>query len=69
MTRIELARRRAAGAKRAVVAVSAVAFAATLLLARTSHPGHATPSRASSATVTVTPTSGDEVPQVQTSVS
>jgi len=69
VTRIEVARRRAAGAKRALAVVSAAAFAATLLLARASHPGHATPSRTSSATVTVTPTSGVVVPQVQTSVS
>jgi hypothetical protein len=70
VTRIERARRRAAGAKRALAAASIASFAFVLLLARTSHPGHAaSPGASSAATVTLSTTSGDAVPQVQTHVS
>jgi ferric-dicitrate binding protein FerR (iron transport regulator) len=40
-SRIELARRRSAGAKRALAVAAAVSFAAALVLARASDPGQA----------------------------
>jgi Na+/H+-dicarboxylate symporter len=70
--RIEQARRRAAGAKRALAVGSAVAFAVTMLLARAAHPGHAAHAQTTSSAVTST-SSNDEVgtvvPQVTTHVS
>ena len=48
MTRIEAARRRAAGAKQIAVAVAAVGFLATLLLVRGTHLGHAATASSSS---------------------
>jgi hypothetical protein len=72
MTRLDHARRRAAGAKRALAVGSAVAFAVTMLLARAAHPGHAAHAQTTSSTVTST-SSGDDsvtiVPQVSTHVS
>jgi len=50
-SRIERARRRAEGAKRALAIASAVAFLMGLLLVRTSHPGKAA-TKASSASST-----------------
>jgi hypothetical protein len=41
-SRIEGARRRAAGAKQTALAAAAAGFLAIALLARASHPGHAT---------------------------
>jgi hypothetical protein len=74
VTRLEHARRRAAGAKRALAVGSVVAFAVTMLLARAAHPGHAAHTRATStAAVTSTRDDGSEnvtvVPQVSTHVS
>ena len=72
MTRIEAAKRRAAGAKRTVAATSAAGFVAVLLLARASHPGHATTSHATASTSSQSPiaaATGTSVPQVQTHVS
>lgn len=40
-SRIAEARRRAAGAKQTAIAAAAAGFVAVLLLARASHPGHA----------------------------
>jgi hypothetical protein len=74
MSRIEQARTRAAGAKRALAVGSAVAFAVTMLLARAAHPGHTAHPQTTSSGVTSTP-SGDDggsitvVPQVSTHVS
>jgi hypothetical protein len=62
MTRLEQARRRAAGAKRALVVGSAAAFAVTMLLARAAHPGQA-------AHAQTNPSSATVVPQVSTHVS
>ena len=42
LSRIEEARRRAAGAKQMAVAAAVAGFLAIALLARASHPGHAT---------------------------
>ena len=47
-SRIEAARRRAAGAKELAVAVAVAGFIAALLLARAGHPGHAKSSSGSS---------------------
>jgi len=60
-SRIERARQRAGGAKRALAIASAVAFMAGLLLVRTSHPGKAATkaSSASKATSTSTAESTD----------
>jgi hypothetical protein len=46
-TRIDAARRRAAGAKELAVATAAAGFIAVLLLARAGHPGHAATSSSS----------------------
>jgi hypothetical protein len=62
MTRIEAARRRAAGAKQIAAAVAAAGFLGVVLLARDSHPGHAAtaPSQRTSAGTSSTSTqSGD----------
>ena len=61
-TRIEEARRRAAGAKQAAVALTAAGFLAVVLLARGSHPGQSsTSSRTSgSAGAQATEESDDE---------
>jgi hypothetical protein len=80
MSRIEQARLRAAGAKRALAAGSAVAFAVTMLLARAAHPGHTAHAQTTSSAVTSSSsTSSDDdsvtvvpqtvVPQVSTHVS
>jgi hypothetical protein len=69
MSRIDQARRRAAGAKRALAAGSAVAFAVTMLLARAAHPGHAAHVQTNSTAVTSSPSSVAVVPQVTTHVS
>jgi hypothetical protein len=73
MSRLEQARRRAAGAKRALAVGSAVAFAVTMLLARAAHPGHAAHAQTTSSVVTGTSSDDDEVgtavPQVTTHVS
>ncbi len=47
-SRIEAARRRAAGAKELAVATAAVGFVVALFLARAGHPGHAATSSGSS---------------------
>jgi hypothetical protein len=47
-SRIDEARRRVLGAKQAAVALAAAGFLAVLLLARSSHPGHATASSSTS---------------------
>src|SRR5207244_2870305 len=47
-SRIERARRRAAGAKQLAVAAAAASFLVAFLLARASHPGHAASSTSSS---------------------
>ena len=62
MTRLEQARHRAVGSKRALVVGSAAAFAVTTLLARAAHPGQAAHAQTSSSSATV-------VPQVSTHVS
>jgi hypothetical protein len=73
--RIEQARRRAAGAKRALAVGSAVAFAVTMLLARAAHPGQAAHAQTTSSAVTSTSSDDDGggsvtvVPQVSTHVS
>ena len=69
MTRLEHARRRAAGAKRALALGSVVAFAVTMGLARAAHPGHAAHVKTSSATVASSSSSAAVVPQVSTHVS
>jgi hypothetical protein len=46
-TRLDAARRRAGTAKRALTGVAAAGFVGVLLLARASHPGHATQPAAS----------------------
>jgi len=83
MTRIEAARRRAAGAKQIAVAVAAAGFLATLLLVRGTHIGHAATASSSTSTSqssggslgfgssSVAPSSGSttSTPQAQTSVS
>jgi hypothetical protein len=46
-TRIEAARRRAAGAKELAVASAAAGFVAVLILARIGHPGHSASSSSS----------------------
>jgi hypothetical protein len=71
MTRLEHARRRATGAKRALAAASAVGFAVTMLLARAAHPGHAAHVQTTSAAVTSAPSTSSTtvVPQVSTHVS
>jgi hypothetical protein len=77
MSRIEQARARAAGAKRALAVGSAVAFAVTMLLARAAHSGHTTHARATSTAVTTPASTENEnddgavtvVPQVSTHVS
>jgi hypothetical protein len=81
-SRLEPARRRAGTAKRALTGAAAIGFAAALLLARASHPGHsaspASPSSSSSSSV-IAPAEDDgygddggftyQTPQVQTHVS
>jgi hypothetical protein len=73
MSRIEQARARAAGAKRALAVGSAVTFAVTMLLARAAHPGHAAHVQTTSSAVTSTESddggSVTVVPQVSTHVS
>ena len=69
MTRLELARLRAARTKRVVAAASVVAFLATMGLARAAHPGQSTHAASTSASVTTSSSSVVEVPQVQTHVS
>jgi hypothetical protein len=74
MSRLEQARARAAGAKRALAVGSAVAFAVTMLLARAAHPGHTAHAQTTSSVVTSTPSDDEEssvtvVPQVSTHVS
>jgi len=49
-TRIEAAQQRADGAKKVAAISAAVAFAAVVLLARVSHPAHASSSPASGST-------------------
>jgi hypothetical protein len=76
-SRLEPARRRSRTAKRALTGAAAVGFAAALLLARVSHPGHASPassSPSSSSSVIAPVDEGDDglavqAPQVQTHVS
>jgi hypothetical protein len=81
-SRLEPARRRAGTAKRALTGAAAIGFAAALLLARASHPGHtaspaSSPSSSSSAVIAPTGDGYDgsdggfsyEAPQVQTHVS
>jgi len=84
-SRIERARRRAAGAKRLAIAAAAAGFLGALVLVRAAHPGQsASRTHASRATTTqqseeddsfgfgsssVTPSSNTSSPQVQTSVS
>jgi hypothetical protein len=69
MSRLEDARRRAVGAKRALAVGSAVAFVATIGLARAAHPGQAAHVKTSSATVANSSSSVTIVPQVSTHVS
>jgi hypothetical protein len=72
VSRLDQARRRAAGAKRALAVGSAVAFAVTMLLARAAHPGHAAHAQTTSSAVTSTSADDDSVtvvPQVSTHVS
>jgi hypothetical protein len=84
-SRLEPARRRAGTAKRALTGAAAVGFVAAILLARASHPGHATPasgsgsvsSSGSSPELVISPSEGEsddsgffgQAPQVQTHVS
>jgi hypothetical protein len=81
-SRIERARRRATGAKRALAAAAVAAFAVAFVLARVSHPGHAkTSSAVSNSQSTATTESSDDdsgsaiapsggsTPSVQTNVS
>jgi hypothetical protein len=69
MTRIEVARRRAAGAKRIAAAAAAVGFLVTLLLVRGTHVGHDA-SASSFGSSSIAPASGSSsTPQAQTSVS
>ena len=85
MSRIEEARRRAAGAKRLAVGAAGAGFLVALLLTRADHPGRASVSSGSSKTQTTTqsesdngldlgsasvaPSTGSSQPQTQTSVS
>jgi len=71
VTRLEHARRRAAGAKRALTAASAVGFVVAMLLVRSAHPGHASHARTSSAGISSSSasTSATVVPEVTTHVS
>lgn len=75
MSRLDQARRRAAGAKRALAVGSAVAFAVTMLLARAAHPGHAAHAQTTSSAVTSSSSESSDdgsvtvVPQVATHVS
>ena len=78
MTRLEHARHRAVGAKRALVVGSAAAFAVTMLLARAAHPGHTAHAQTTSSVVTSTSSESSDddgsaalvpVPQVSTHVS
>jgi hypothetical protein len=75
VSRLDQARRRAAGAKRALAVGSAVAFAVTMLLARAAHPGHAAHAQTTSSAVTSTSSESSDdgsvtvVPQVSTHVS
>jgi hypothetical protein len=72
VTRLDQARRRAAGAKRALAVGSAVMFAVTMLLARAAHPGHAAHAQTTSSVVTSASSNDDSatvVPQVSTHVS
>jgi hypothetical protein len=76
MSRLEQARARAAGAKRALAVGSAVAFAVTMLLARAAHPGHTAHAQTTSSAVTSTSSESSDddgsvavVPQVSTHVS
>jgi hypothetical protein len=80
MSRLEQARARAAGAKRALAVGSAVAFAVTMLLARAAHPGHTAHAQTQTTSSAVTSTSSESsdddssvaavsVPQVSTHVS
>jgi hypothetical protein len=58
-SRIAEARRRAAGAKRTAVAAAAAGFIALLLLARASHPGHASSTHSTSASTPATSSEQD----------
>ena len=76
MSRLEQARRRAVGAKRALAVGSAVAFAVTMLLARAANPGHTAHAQTTSSVVTSSSSEssdddevGTVVPQVSTHVS
>jgi hypothetical protein len=78
MSRLEEARRRAGGAKRALAAGAAVGFAVTMLLVRAAHPGHTAHAQTTSAVVTSTASDEEDdsggaavtvVPQVSTHVS
>jgi hypothetical protein len=75
-SRLERARRRAGRAKRALTGAAVVGFAAALMLARVSHPGHATSTSGSTSNAVIAPAVSDDdggsvaqVPQVQTHVS
>jgi hypothetical protein len=83
-SRIQEARRRALGAKRAAVALAAAGFVAVLVLARSGHPGQSSASSGSSGSGTQAGEEGNDdgldfgsgsvspstaTPQVQTSVS
>jgi hypothetical protein len=82
MTRLELARLRAARAKRGAALASVVAFLVTMGLVRASHPGHSTHAASTSTAVATSSSSAStsddseseapqvvQVPQVQTHVS
>jgi hypothetical protein len=76
-SRLERARRRAGRAKRVLTGAAVVGFAAALMLARVSHPGHAAPTAGSTSSAVIAPTVGDDdgggsvaqLPQIQTHVS
>jgi hypothetical protein len=75
-SRLEPTRRRAGRTKRALTGAAAIGFVAALMLARTSHPGHATPASESVSTAVIAPAVSDDdggsaaqLPQVQTHVS
>jgi hypothetical protein len=73
-SRIDRARKRAAGAKRAFAGLAAVGLGLALALARTTHPGHAAAASSAAGASSrqppqlIAPSSGT-TPQVQTSVS
>jgi hypothetical protein len=69
MSRIEEARRRAAGAKQIAAAAAATGFLVTLLLVRGTHAGHAATASTFGSSSIAPASASSSTPQAQTSVS